>query len=168
MALTTNLNKYQRQGFRVVIDRENYGSAEYMAYSVNHPGLTLPSSPVSYRGAKSFVPGDTIDFESLSIEFQLDEGFKSYKELLDWICRNRDDNYVSHYKRQTSDYIPSQADITIPLLGSDNNQFGKIVYKDATPNNISPLEFTAQDESVEYSTFIITFDITSFTLTLTE
>jgi len=161
----SNLNKFQKSGFRVVVDRENYGTAEFMAYQVQHPDLTLPSALVTFRNARTHVPGDNADFSQLSIEFHVDEEFKSYKEMLDWICRNVDNNFVSSISRN-DELIPSLADISVPLLNSANNKLGIIKYIGCVPTNITGLELTATDESVEYSTFTVTFDITKFELIL--
>jgi len=161
----SNLNKFQKSGFRVVVDRENYSTAEFMAYQVMHPDLTLPSATVTFRNARTHVPGDNLDFSQLSIEFHVDEDFKSYKEILDWICRNVDNNFVTSISRN-DELIPSLADISVPLLNSANNKLGIIKYIGCTPTNITGLELTATDESVEYSTFTVTFDITKFELIL--
>ena len=161
----SNLNKFQKSGFRVVIDRENYSTAEYMAYTVQHPDLSLPSAQVTFRNARTHVPGDTADFSQLAIELHVDEDFKSYKEMLDWICRNVDNNFVTSLSRDDT-LIPSMADISVPLLNSANNKMGTIKYIGCTPTNITGLELTAVDESIEYSTFTVTFDITKFELTL--
>lgn len=161
----SNLNKFQKSGFRVVVDRENYATTEYMAYTVQHPDLTLPSAQVTFRNARTHVPGDTADFSQLSIELHIDEDFKSYKEMLDWICRNVDNNFVTSISR-SDELTPSLADISVPLLNSANNKMGIIKYIGCTPTNITGLELTAVDESIEYSTFTVTFDITKFELIL--
>lgn len=161
----SNLNKFQKSGFRVVVDRENYGTAEFMAYQLMHPDISLPSALVNFRNAKAPLPGDTADFTPLSIEFHVDEEFKSYKELLDWIFRNRDNNFVGSMSRN-DELIPSVADISIPLLNSANNKLGTIKYIGCVPTNMTGLEFTATDEGIEYSTFTATFDITKFELIL--
>jgi hypothetical protein len=161
----SNLNKFQKSGFRVVIDRENYGTTEFMAYTVQHPDLSLPSALVTFRNAKAHIPGDTADFSQLAIELHVDEEFKSYHEMLSWICRNVDGNFVPSISRN-DDIIPSMADISVPLLNSANNKMGIIKYSGCTPTNITGLELTSVDEGIEYSTFTVTFDITKFELIL--
>ena len=41
MALTDNKNLLQPTGFRVIVERENYGNLEFFAQAVSHPGATV-------------------------------------------------------------------------------------------------------------------------------
>jgi len=168
MTLPLNLNQFQANGFRVVIDRENYPTMEFMCSEAVHPGVNGGSVPIPFRGQTAHMPGDKLDFEQLSLTVYIDEGFKSYEEIFDWVCRANLNKYKSSADnnfRRSSD-ITTLADISIPLMNSSNNQFGKFVYKDCLPVSLSGITFNAKNAAVEYPEFTITFDITNFELTL--
>jgi hypothetical protein len=165
MALTTNLNYLQPTGFRVIIDRENYPNLEFFAQTISHPDVSLPPPPMPTRRFENVVfPGDTISYSELSITFIVDEDLAAYKELYNWMESLTDENFVGQgpRSRRIAPEIPSQADISVSILSSHNNQNNRILYKGCTPTSIGALEFTTTSQTVEFITFDVTFGFTGF------
>jgi len=163
--LTGNKNYLQPTGFRVIIDRENYPNLEFFAQSVDHPdvSMTAPNVPYSRIGSIS-LPGDALDYSQLNIQFILDEDIKSYLELYNWLEDMVNKDFVEQgirSSRVTSD-VPTQADISVSILSSHNNQSKRILYKGCNPTSLSGLQLTSIASSVEYLTFNASFVFTGF------
>jgi len=165
MALTDNLNYLQPTGFRVVIDRENYPNLEFFAQTVNHPDITLSAPTLPYSRFENVgMPGDTVSLSELSISFILDEDLKSYIELYNWVEYMTNENFVSEGGRgqRSPNELPTQADISVSILSSHNNQTKRILYKACSPTSISGLQLTSVASSVEYLTFDVSFANSGF------
>jgi hypothetical protein len=163
--LTDNKNYLQPTGFKVIIDRENYPNLEFFAQSVDHPdvSVTAPNVPYSRIGTVS-LPGDTIEYGQLNIQFILDEDLKSYLELYNWFedMVNTDFAEPGVRSRRLATEVPTQADVSVTILSSHNNFTKRIKYKDCSPTSLSGLQLTAIASSVEYLTFNVTFVFTGF------
>jgi len=172
--LTANKNYLQPTGFKVIIDRENYPNLEFFAQSVDHPdvSVTAPNVPYSRIGSIS-LPGDTVDFSQLNIQFILDEDLKSYLELYNWFEDMVNKDFVepgarasgrltsATLGRRTAE-VPTQADISVSILTSHNNQTKRIKYKGCSPTALSGLQLTSIASSVEYLTFNVSFVFNGF------
>jgi hypothetical protein len=77
---------------------------------------------------------------------------ENYIETFDWI----------HNLVQTKTAEDFKADATLLILSSHNNVTKEIQFKGVFPTNITPVEFDAQAESVEYVQMDITFAYTNF------
>ena len=163
--LTANKNYLQPTGFRVVIDRENYPNLEFFAQSVDHPDVSMPAPNVAYsRIGNISLPGDTIEYSDLSIQFLLDEDMTSYLELYNWFESMVNEDFVGPGSRSARNgtKVPTQADISLSILSSHNNQNKQIIYKGCSPTSLSGLQLTSVASSVEYLTFNTSFTFTGF------
>ena len=165
MAFTDNINYLQPTGFKVVIDRENFPNLEFFAQSVDHPDVSLSPPVVPFqRSTNVAFPGDTGNFSDLSISFILDEDVKSYIEMYEWFEMLVNENFRGEGPRssRTNPQQPSQADLSVSILTSHNNQTKRILYKGATPTALSGLRLAANVQTLEFLTFDATFAFTGF------
>jgi len=163
--LTSNQNYLQPSGFRVIIDRENYPNLEYFAQSVNHPDVTLPVVANPFRRIENVsMPGDTLSYSELSVTFILDENLKGYIELYNWMEKLVNEEFVGEgpRSRKVNPEIPTQADISLSILSSHNNQTKRVLYKACTPTSLSGLQFSSIAGNVEYLTYDASFSFTGF------
>jgi hypothetical protein len=58
--------------------------------------------------------------------------------------------------------VPTQADISVAILTSNNTQNKRILYKGCNPTSLSGLQLTSIASSVEYLTFNASFVFTGF------
>jgi len=63
---------------------------------------------------------------------------------------------------RNSDRVPTQADISVSILSSHNNQTKRVIYKGCSPTSLSGLQLTSIATSVEYLTFDVSFTFTGF------
>lgn len=154
MALTENKNFLQPTGFRVIIERENYGNLEFFAQSVNHPGASVSAVEIPVPRVQGLpMPGDTISYGELSLNLILDEDLTAYKEVQKWLedsVYNKVDG-IHH-------------DITVIVLTSHNNFCAQIKYKNCIPTQLGAIELTSTTGDVTYINFDTTFRFTEFVL----
>jgi hypothetical protein len=158
--LTQNLNFLQPTNFKVVIDRKRYGNLEFFAQRVSHPGVTVNSPSVPYRGISNVsLPGDTIAFSELSFNVIVDEDLKSYIEVFNWLK----DLVEVPYQRNMKDVGEKQeVDITLSVQNSHNNTTKKIRYIDCIPTNLGALDMESVAGDDRVVTYPVTFTIGYF------
>lgn len=156
-------NFLQPTGFKVVIHRKRFKNLEFFAQSVMHPDLSVAPSVAPFRGTNAQLPGDKLEYGTLTVEAIMDENMNVYKEMHSWVMANVESNYKPTSKYQDEDR--SIYDITVMILSSHNNTIDRIRYKSAFPINIGTVTFQSTADTVQYITFPITFAYTTFTIT---
>ena len=163
--LSDNTNLFQPTAFQVEIDRNRLGNFAFFAQRVIHPGMTNSAAEVPFRNFQSApMPGGQLQFGELSIDVLLDEDWKSYTEIHDWLWRlanvkmiEKRDNFAS----KTSE-TPSHHDIIVTILTNQNNHNKRIQYHDCIPTSIGDVSFEATNAAVDYVTFPANFRFTYY------
>lgn len=153
MALTENKNFLQPTGFRIIIERENYGNLEFFAQSVSHPGSTVSAVEVAVPRVTGLpVPGDAINYGELTLSLILDEDLTAYKEVQKWL--------------EGSVYGEGNPyhDIKVIVLTSHNNFCAQILYKNCIPTQLGTIELASQTGDVTYINFDVSFRFSEFVL----
>lgn len=154
--LTSNINLLQPTNFKVVIDRKSYGNLEFFAQGVNHPGISIPAPAVPYKRISTIaVPGDTLNFDELSMTVLVDEEMNSYTEVFQWLQQ-----IVQNPDGRTD--IPNQVDITVAITTSHNNLQKAIRYIDCVPTGMSSLEMSATNTAPTVITYDLSFRVGYF------
>jgi len=159
----SNTNFFQPTGFRLVIDRENYPNLEFFVNSVMHPSVSSMSADnPSFRRVQSVpMPGDKLEFSEVTFDLMLDEEFAAYNEVYNWMQRIVEKKYTTQTQATTA--LPSsEADITLLMLNSNNNQEKKFVYRNAFPTNLGDLSMAANQGGAEPIFFPVSFRYTYF------
>lgn len=160
-----NNNLFQPTQWRVIIDRKFYGTFQFLVARVNHPGAQNPANDTPFKriGGVPF-PGNTMTYGELTMDVLLDEDFRSYKEIYDWMLRHVNEEQIAQASDYNSDQdpIPSYADITVTALSNHNNKNVEFVYRDCVPTSLGDIPFDAQNQSVEYIAFPVSFRFSYF------
>ena len=163
-----NTNLFQPTGFRVIIDRRFYGTFQFFVARVNHPGAQNPAAdtPFSRVGGVPF-PGNAINYGELSMDVLLDEDFESYKEIYNWMLRHVNEEQIAERNafNSSNSPTPSYADIHVTALNSNNGKNIEFRYKDCIPTSLGDVPFDAQNSSVEFVTFPVSFRFSYFEIT---
>ena len=79
-----NKSLLSKNNFRLLIDK--VPSVEFFVKSVNIPGVqfTETIAPAGI-GLDAFFPGDKVTFDTLSVNFLVDEDLGNFKEIFDWM-----------------------------------------------------------------------------------
>jgi hypothetical protein len=160
-----NTNLFQPTGFRVIIDRQYYGTFQFFVARVNHPGAQNPAQEAPFRGKTTVpFPGNYMTYGELGMDVLLDEDFQSYKEIYEWMLRHVNEDKIAErgMPPQTKGQAPSYADIHITALTSNNTKNVEFKYIDCVPVSVGDIPFDAQNQSVEYVTFPVSFQFSYF------
>ncbi len=136
----TNTNPLQPTGFRFVIQR--LPNIVFFGQGANLPGVTFgvakQSTPLSIEIP---IPGDSIEFEDLTLKFMVNENMADWLEVYNWI------RALSRIKELNLDDVADQpatvSDATLFLLTSNRNVNIKVFFRDLFPTNITGLDFDA-------------------------
>jgi len=137
--ITENYNFLSPTGFKLVINREKFANTEYFCTSASLPNVSLGIAETNYQQYKGYQPGD-VTHEELTVRIAIDEDLVVYKEILDWIYRNRDVR------------PPEVHDAILLIMSSsfDASKSKQIQLTNMFPTSIASLEFNSQSQDVEY------------------
>jgi len=152
MALTTNKNFLSPVGFQFKIDSNNYPNLEYFAVACTMPGISMTSAATPYRGVNLQFTGDRLQFEDLILRINVTENLDNYIETFDWM----------HKIANNKDAEDLKVDATLLILTSHNNVVKEVEFKGVFPQSMSPIEFDAQADSIDYVQMDISFSYTYF------
>lgn len=158
-------NFLQPTGFKVVVLRKRFKNLEFFAQSIQHPDLSVAPAAVPFRGTNAQLPGDKLEYGTLTIEAIMDENMNVYKEMHNWLKDTVQNKFKSSSTVSTTDQDVTTYDISLMILSSHNNVIDTIRYKDTFPINVGTVNFQTTVSDIQYITFPITFAYTTFTIT---
>lgn len=155
-----NQNPAQSTKFQLHFDRLPY--VTYFCHSANIPGVSLSPVPQKTLFVEFFVPGDKISYEELEVKFIVDEDYRSWQSVHDWIRgmtfpvefqeyidlnlqqRNVPNNYVK----------PQYSDAMLSIYSNKNNEHLQIKFVDCFPTSLTGIEFNTENnaDNIIYAT----------------
>lgn len=148
--LTDNVNQLSPTSFKLIINSQDYSNTEYFVVSATLPGLTIAASSTHFRNQRGWVPGDTVEYEQLSMRIAMDENMTVYKEIHNW---------MTGFTNATD--LPRH-DITLLVLTSHNNPNQGFRFANAFPVSLGSIEFSSQQSDAEYAYIDVTFQYDYF------
>ena len=150
-------NSLQPQQFKLTMDKVLYPAVEFTIQNFALPGVTAPSTTLTAPQIEVPLPGDSIEFEPIEIQFLVDEGLLNYEEILLWLVGNIQvaDNEKEYKKTR---------DISLQILSSHNNLVREIDFYDAFPTSLSGLSFDITTSDTQYMIANVTFEYSYFVL----
>ena len=156
---------------------------EYFCTAANIPGISIPSPQQPTPLADIPLPGETVQFEDLSVTFMVDENLENYREIHGWmygigfpISRTQFGSLVDAGKDRfptggknsvatdpgktkygAQPLGPIFSDATLNVLTSKNNANIEVRFSDVFPTNLSGLDFNQQADDVSYLSATVTF-----------
>jgi len=149
--LTSNINMLSPTGFKLTINREKFANIEYFVTSFGIPTVSSSEVQQDFRNTITYQPSETIQYDSLSLRFVIDEDMKNYTEIFDWIKRNSESKGERH-------------DIILSVLSSHNNVNKQFQFRDAFPTSLGGVDFSTQLTDVEYLQADVTFRYNAFSI----
>jgi hypothetical protein len=158
-------NFLQPTGFKVIVNRTRFKNLEFFAQSVQHPDVSLGAAIVPFKRSNISLPGDKLEYGSLTVDTILDENMNVYKEMHSWMSKFVEVNHTASTANTVVSQDKSMYDISVLVLSSHNNTIDTIRYKDAFPTNIGTINFQSTVDGIQFLTFPVTFAYTTFTIT---
>ena len=147
---------------------------EFTVQTANIPGISLGSADMPTPLKEISIPGDKITYQSLDINFLVDENLNNYKEIHDWITGlgfPQDHTQFKNLQGTSSDRFPGTtsstaatgtsisqplseggiySDATLTVLNSKNVAKTEIRFQNVYPTSIGSLSYDVKASDVDY------------------
>ena len=155
---------------------------EFTCQTANIPGISLGSATQPTPLVDIPIPGDKISFQSLDINFLVDENLNNYKEIHDWLIGiGFPQNYTQFQNLQAegSDRFPGStrstaatgtstpqplseggtySDATLTVLNSKNIAKTEIRFQNVYPTSLGSLSYDVKLTDVDYLQAAVSFN----------
>lgn len=151
-----NRNYLAPIGFQ--LNLELFDGVDFFCQKANLPGISMPFIDVPTR-FRTFpiAPGGGVTYDDFNLTFIIDEGLKNYSSVLNWIRKN---GGAEEHSSDQVEYSNGQ----LMIVTSNFNPSFFVDFERLFPINLTPIEFDATVDDIEYFTAQVTFKYTNFTL----
>lgn len=129
----------------------------FFCQQVNLPGITLGDPEYANPFTKQPIPGETLTYDTLEINFLIDNEMKNYKYLYNWIIAlgfpNEYEQYRAFVQADNNNYselAKNYSDATLSILTGNNNIAQQIQFVDLFPITIGTVTFQSTNTDVNY------------------
>jgi hypothetical protein len=152
----SNLSPLSPVGFQFSIQK--IPDVTYFAQEVNIPGIILGEPEYGTPFARVPVPGETLQYEPLVVQFLVDEDMTNYKAIYNWIVAlgfpETHDQYLnlqdSDNRGLLRELATNYSDATLTVLNSNNRPSETIQFIDMFPTSLDSLQFSSQQGDIQY------------------
>jgi hypothetical protein len=152
-----NVNNYQFENrFRVTFlsTREDIRRLSDTCVTLNLPSIIMGITPQPTSIKQIFIPGDSIDFEEVNMQFLVQENMENWLAIVDWIYRMKNPNEI--------DMERDVIDIGIDVLNAKHKPIIQTTLVDAFPCTVSDVPLNYQLDDVEPNRIDVTFKLNNF------
>jgi hypothetical protein len=156
--IPTNMNPLSPTGFRFSIQK--LPGLQFYCQTVNLPGITLGEPSFGTPFAAIPIPGETLTFADLNVQFLVDEEMKNYKAIQGWLYGLGfpidHQQYVAFQRLdqtsigQNNDLAKNYSDASLFILTNNNTESILLNFRNVFPSSIESLTFTGVDSDVTY------------------
>lgn len=120
------------------------------------------------------VPGDKLTYGDLSVRFLVDENMENYMAIHNWLTGLGFPEIASQFAELTTsdsglrDQKAAFSDGSLHILNSNFRDTAVVKFKDLFPISLSPLEFDATLNDVQYLTAEVSFKYTVYNILGTD
>lgn len=141
-------------------------NVNFFVQAVTLPGVSLDAVDTFNPFVTLPYTGDHITYETLSLNFKVNEDLSNWTEIYEWI---RDTGFPESYDQHAR--ISSQStmsggglksDISLLIANSNKNLQFEVYFKDAFPVFLSSLQFDATSQDLQYLDATCSFRYTSY------
>jgi T4-like virus tail tube protein gp19. len=165
-----NTNLLQPDGFQIAIKRLK--TVTFFTQQINIPGFILPPTSINNPFIEIPIPGDHIQFDDLTFTFKVDEDFRNYMEIYNWINGLGYPDDYSQYKtladadkeKFRNDGIKS--DISVLIMTNLKNANLEVLFREAFPISLGGFNFDTTDNSLTEISTEVTFKYEKFDITV--
>jgi hypothetical protein len=152
-----NQNLAQSAKFQLNFERLPY--LTFFCTSVNLPGLSIDPQVQKTLFVESYVPGDKLHYQNLGVKFLIDEDYRSWESVHDWVRGMAFPVNFQEYKdlklqqRQplASSIIkedkPQYSDAILSIYTNKNNPHIQIRFRDCFPISLSSVDFNVENNA---------------------
>lgn len=104
------------------------------------------------------IPGETLTYDQLQVQFLVDENMTNYRSIYNWIIAlgfpQNYDQYTTFLSEQeaflTSELAKNYSDASLTILSGSNNPVQTIEFHDMFPVSLDSLTFQSTNQDVQY------------------
>jgi hypothetical protein len=130
----------------------------FFCQQVNLPGLMLGAPEFGNPFQVQPIPGETLTYDNLTVQFLVDSRMENYTAIYNWIVAlgfpNDYEQYVNFVdeddRGMTSELSKNYSDATLQILSGNNQVVKTVQFIDLFPTAIDSLMFQATNQDVNY------------------
>jgi hypothetical protein len=152
-----NINPLNPNGFKFSIQK--LPDLTFFIQDVQIPNLTIGQISQATSVQDVPIPGETASFSDLTVSFLVDEDFKNWTKIYEWmIGLTYPENHQiytdfldkSKNAQSRTELAKGYSDGTLTILGSNNKAVRSISFIDMFPISLDGASFSAQNTDVNY------------------
>ena len=145
-SLPAQLNPLSPNGFQFSIQK--LPGITFFCQQANLPGIMLGEPIFATPFSTQPIPGDTLSYQPLELQFMVDENMQNYKVLYNWIVAlGFPESYEQYINQQSgdttaySDLAKNYSDATLQILSGTNVPSQIVQFVDLFPVSIDSVVF---------------------------
>lgn len=150
-----NINPLSPNGYMFSISK--LPSISFFCQSVNIPGITLGAPEFGNPFNVAPIPGETLTYDQLTVQFLVDENMENYRAIYNWIIAlgfpesyQQYTTFVSGDTTNYSELARNYSDASLQILSGSNNIAAQIQFNDMFPISLDSLQFAGTNTDVQY------------------
>jgi len=162
ISIPAGLNPLSPNGFNFSISK--VPNVTFFCQEAALPGITLGDPTFSTPFSTQPLPGDTLSYDPLTIQFLIDEQMLNYNTIYNWIVALGFPESYGQYTTllgddtvQYGELAKNYSDATLQILDSNNNAIRSVTFFDVFPTTLETLTFASTNEGVNYMVGSATF-----------
>jgi hypothetical protein len=155
ISIPAGLNPLSPNGFNFSISK--VPGVTFFCQQANIPGIMLGDPTFSTPFSTQPLPGDTLSYDPLTIQFLIDEEMLNYNVIYNWIVAlGFPESYTQYTTLLSNDQTAygelakNYSDATLQILDSSNNPVRTVTFQDVFPTSLETLTFASTNDGVNY------------------
>jgi len=152
----SNINPLSPNGFMFSIQK--LPEVSFFCQQVNLPGITLGSPEFGNPFQTQPIPGETLTYDQLTVQFLVDDQMTNYMAIYNWIVAlgfpNTYEQYTTFFnndqRANISELATNYSDSTLQILGANNTAIRTVQFIDMFPVTLDSLMFQSTNQDVNY------------------
>lgn len=161
--IPSNINPLSPNGF--LFNIQKLPELSFFCQQVNLPGITLGSPEFGNPFQTQPIPGETLTYDQLTVQFLVDETMTNYQAIYNWIVAlgfpNNYEQYTTFVSNEDrgaiSELARNYSDATLQILGANNQAVKTVQFIDLFPITLDSLLFQGTNTDVNYLVGSATF-----------
>jgi len=168
MTVPTNKNFLSPTGYKFSIVRAP--NVSYNVQRINLPGISLGSAELATPFLTIHLPGTGITYDTVAVEFKVDEDMANYLEIFDWMLGLSVAKTFGGHRTTPRNSIDTgnnilTSDLNLTIMNSASRGNVSVDFYDAYPINLSDMNFDSSDTDINYINATVTFRYLQHTIT---
>jgi hypothetical protein len=154
--IPSNITPLSPNGFMFNISK--LPDMSYFCQQVNLPGVTVGSPEFGNPFNSQPIPGDSLTYDQLTVQFLVDSDMRNYKAIYNWIIAlgfpQSYEQYVTFINQDErgalSELARNYSDATLQILSGTNVPTQIVQFHDLFPVSLDSIAFESTNQDVQY------------------